>query len=309
MNPPMTIPEKMKDTWMRILPIPILLFGAVVAWGIANDRSAPLISEPTSILRTLQVIVISPEEVVVTVRSQGVVKPVKEVELVSQTSGLIHSVADQFVVGGYFDKGELLLRLDPTDAQIALAVVEAEVDKIETELQLSQLKLQRIRKLETEGFANPAQLEDAEYQYRIDLARRAGVKASLMEARREIKRTEVRAPFSGKIYSKVADVGQFVQRGTNLGRIYASKTFQVRLPVSTSDLKFIALPHSDVASETAGSRVELRASTGDQNMKWHGEVVRVEGALSEPGRMVYVVVHLDDQEKKIRESLHMPLSL
>ncbi len=235
----------MKKFWMRYLPIPILLLGAVVAWNIANSRSIPSISETQTILRTVEVIALSPEDVAVTIRSHGVVKPRVEVALVSQTTGLISTVSDQFVVGGHFEKGQLLLRLDPADARIALLSAQALIDQIDTEIQLEQLKLQRVRELVDRDFANPAQLEEAEYKHRIDLARRAGAHATLKQAQRELTRTEIRAPFTGKMHSKTADVGQFVQRGTSLGRIYATDTLEVRLPVSASDLRFIALPHDD----------------------------------------------------------------
>ena len=283
----------MKKFWMRYLPIPILLLGAVVAWNIANSRSIPPISETQTILRTVEVIALSPEDVAVTIRSHGVVKPRVEVDLVSQTTGLISSVSDQFVVGGHFEKGQLLLRLDPADARIALLSAQALIDQIDTEIQLEQLKLQRVRELVDRDFANPAQLEEAEYKHRINLARRGGAHASLKQAQRELARTEIRAPFTGKMHSKTADVGQFVQRGTSLGRIYATDTLEVRLPVSASDLRFIALPHDDAEVTTIGSRVQLQANSADQETNWNGQVVRVEGALSEPGRILHVVVRLD----------------
>ena len=90
----------MKNIWVQLLPIPILLLGAVVAWNIAHSRATPPISEVTSILRTVEVIALSPEEVSVTIRSHGVIRPRVEVDLVSQTTGLISTVSNQFVVGG-----------------------------------------------------------------------------------------------------------------------------------------------------------------------------------------------------------------
>ena len=283
----------MKNIWMQLLPIPILLTGAVVAWNIAHGRTTPPISEAPVILRTVQVTELSPQEVSVVIRSQGIVKPGIEVDLVSQTSGLISTVSNQFVVGGEFELGQLLLRLDPADARISLLSAQARVDQIDNEVALGQLKLQRVRKLIDQGFANLAQLEDAEYKYRIDLARKAGANASLQEAWRELKRTEIHAPFTGKIISKVADVGQFVQRGTSLGRIYSTESLEVRLPVSSSDLRFIPLPEQNSEASTKGASVQLQANSFDQTQRWHGQVVRVEGALTEPGRMLHVVVQLD----------------
>ena len=296
----------MKKIWMQLLPIPILLFGAVVAWNIANSRSTPPISEIPSVLRTVEVIALSPEDVAVTIRSHGVVKPRVEIDLVSQTAGLISTVSDQFVVGGHFEKAQTLLRIDPADAQIALLSAQAHLDQIDTELQLEQLKLHRVRELIGRGFANPAQLQEAEFKHRINLARKAGANASLKAAQRELEQTVIRAPFAGKMHSKLADVGQFIQRGTIVGRIYATDALEVRLPISTSDLRFITLPNNDPEVGTTGSRVQLYANSIDRETNWNGQVVRVEGALSEPGRMLHVVVRLDDSARSQSQPTVLP---
>ena len=122
-------------TWMRFLPILILLSAGVVAWNITQLSSVASVSAQPPMMRTVEVLSLSPQDVAVTIRSHGVVEPRVEVELVSQTSGLIAEVSPQFVVGGYFEKDDLLLRLDPIDAQIALRGATAQFDQINAQRQ------------------------------------------------------------------------------------------------------------------------------------------------------------------------------
>ncbi len=281
--------------WMRFLPIPILLFAAVIAWNITQLRTVASVSAAPPMMRTVEVLSLSPEDVSVTIRSHGVVEPRIEVELVSQTSGLIVEASPQFVVGGHFEKDDLLLRLDPVDAEIALLGATARYDQIYAQLQRDQSQLNRIRELATKGFVNSVELEHAEYTQRINLARLQGAEAHLKQVRRDLALTEVRAPFSGKMREKSVDVGQFVERGTKLGRIYANASLEVRLPISETDLKFIELPERTTDPKGAGSKVLLSSNDARQ---WRAHVVRVEHARSERSRLLHLVVQVENASDK-----------
>ena len=294
-----TTPHRQRRRWIQFLPIPILLSAAVVAWSITQLRSVPTVGAAPPILRTVEVLSLSPRDVSVTIRSHGVVEPRLEIALVSQTSGLIAEASPQFVVGGYFEKDDLLLRLDPVDAQIALLGANAQFDQINAQLQRDQSQLTRIRELAAKGFVNSVQLEQAEYTQRINLARIRAAEADLQQVKRDLALTEVRAPFSGRMRAKSADVGQFVERGTKLGRIYADASLEVRLPISETDLKFIEVPGHHTDPNGVGSKVLL--SSNDAR-SWRAHVVRVEDALSERSRLSHLVVRIESPSEQTSAS-------
>ena len=65
-----------------------------------------------------------------------------------------------------------------------------------------------------------------------------------MRASLNLERTQIRAPYPGRVRTKNADVGQYVNPGSPLGHIYAIDYAEVRLPVSDDQLAYLDLPLS-----------------------------------------------------------------
>ena len=72
------------------------------------------------------------------VRGNGTVRPIREISLVAEVAGKVTSVSDALVSGGFFQQGQTLLQIDPTDYENAVAVAEAEVTQRQFELLTAQ---------------------------------------------------------------------------------------------------------------------------------------------------------------------------
>ena len=66
-------------------------------------------------------------EVTLAVESQGTVRPRTRTTLISEVSGTVLEVSEQFIVGGTFKAGEILMRLDPTDHEVDLQRAKAQL--------------------------------------------------------------------------------------------------------------------------------------------------------------------------------------
>ena len=66
--------------------------------------------------------------------------------------------------------------------------------------------------------------------------------ARLTRASRDLARTELTAPFRGRVRTKDVDVGQFVNRGAVIGVLYAVDWAEVRLPLPDRELRWLDLP-------------------------------------------------------------------
>ena len=103
-----------------LLPVAVL----VVAYGIANviRNAGPEIEvvtpEPQPLV--VRVLTVQPESVNLTVASQGEVTAEYTIDFVSELPGNITGVAPAFVNGGYFEAGDVLVEIDPTDYELAL---------------------------------------------------------------------------------------------------------------------------------------------------------------------------------------------
>jgi RND family efflux transporter MFP subunit len=132
----------------------------------------------------------------------------------------------------------------------------------------------------------------------------AEARAQLAQAQLDLERTVVAAPFDGRVRERIADVGQFVNPGTRLARIYAVDYAEVRLPVATPDLEHIDVPFvsfDDAVAPAApgdesppGVPVMLRGHLAGRDVEWPARLVRAEGEIDARTRTLHVVARVDD---------------
>ncbi len=278
-----------------VLPCVLLAVGVGGAWVLFV--TAPEIEErpPTAVAPLVAVAALEPQTLRLKVHSQGTVVARTESDLVPQVSGRIVEVAPSFVSGGYFDADEVLLRIDPADYEVALERARAGLARAESDSARASKELKRLRGLSADGIASQSQLDDVERAANVAAAGLREAQALLEQAQRDLERTQVRAPFAGRVREERVDLGQFVNRGAPVGTIYAIDRAEVRLPIADEELAFLELPmwHRGDA-DLPGPQVRLRASFAGMAHEWDGRVVRTEGEIDPRSRMVHVVAQVDD---------------
>ena len=255
------------------------------------DTQTPVVAPPA-----VRVQRVAFESVDLTVSSQGTVQPRTASQLVPEISGTVLNVSPTFAVGGFFEEGEVLLELDPYDYQQALIAGQSQLAQARLRLAQEEAEAEVARREWEElgrGDANALTLR----QPQVEDARAAvtAAEAAIDRARRDLERAEVRAPYAGRVQSKDVDVGQFVNRGTAVGRIYAVDSAEVRLPLPDEELAYVDVPMSyRGAQPQAGPDVLLSADFAGRRYTWRGQIVRTEGEIDSVSRMVHVVAEVDD---------------
>ncbi len=126
----------MKATLKILLPVVILLISAGGAVMLVRSRTAPEARPAQVNLPLVRIVPVSLQTLTMTVNSQGTVRPRTESVLVPEVSGTVIEVAQAFIAGGFFEKGDVLLKIDPHDYR--QAVVEARARVAQAELRLSR---------------------------------------------------------------------------------------------------------------------------------------------------------------------------
>jgi len=280
-----------------LLPIAIVAVGAIVATAMIKSRKPPETRETTAPAPSVRVQLIEFTDVQMKVQSQGTVSPRTESTLLPEVAGRVTWVTPNLASGGFFEKDDVLLRIDTHDYE--QAVVQARAAVAQSRLRLAQeLAEADVARQEWQdlgqGEAPPLtlrvpQLAQAE-------AAVASAEAVVQRAERDLARTEIRAPYAGRVRHKHVGVGQYVAPGTILATIYSVDYAEIRLPLPDADLAYIDLP-LDYRGETAssrGPRVTLTASFAGRRFEWHGRIVRTEGEIDLRSRMVHVVASVKD---------------
>jgi RND family efflux transporter MFP subunit len=138
----------------------------------------------------------------------------------------------------------------------------------------------------------------------------AAAEANLKTAQRNLERTEVRAPYAGRVREKNVDVGQFVTVGAPVARIYAVDAAEVRLPLPDEDLAYLDLPlnYRGESGRIRGPVVTLRAGFAGRIHEWQGRIVRTEGEIDPRTRMVHVVAEVPDPYGRGPDPTRPPLA-
>jgi RND family efflux transporter MFP subunit len=283
----------------RWLPVPVLAVGALAAWLVAHGRSGPEAQarvDPGPLVRVLEM---QPRDVQVTVLSQGTVDPRAEIDLVAEIRGRAVSVAPALAAGGFFEEGDLLVELDSHDARVAVDRARAVLARSQSEASLASHRLERLRRLAESEIASPADLEEAHHEERIARARMAEARAAHAQSTRNLERTRLLAPFTGRVRSKHIDTGQYVTAGTPVARVYSADSFEVRLPIPNSELAYLDLSELGSIETPEGTSpvVHLHADFAGRRVDWSGRIVRMEAAIAPESRMLHVVARVDDPLK------------
>jgi RND family efflux transporter MFP subunit len=230
------------------------------------------------------------------VRAHGTVAPRTESDVVPQVSGPVVWVSPALASGGFFEQDEPLIRIERADYEVAVESARAAVARAESEFSRAQVELGRQSKLAKQSVASASRYDDAVNTKRVAEAALREARALLERAERDLERTEIRAPYAGRVRQESVDVGQFVTRGTPIARIYAVDYAEVRLPIPDAELRYLDLPmlYRGDDQTPPGPEVRLTARFAGRRHGWTGRVVRTEGEIDARSRMVTVVVQVDD---------------
>ncbi len=231
------------------------------------------------------------------VRAHGTVVPRSESNLISQVSGEVDWMSPSLVSGGDFEEGEVLLRIDRADYEVALESARATVARGESEHERAKKELARQKRLSDRSVASETRYDDAVNAELVTNAKLREARARLDQAIRDLARTEIHAPYAGRVRGKSVDIGEFVIRGNVLATLYAVDFAEVRLPIPDYDLRYLDLPLlSRLTSAPAeeATTVRLRARFAGEEHEWPGRIVRTEGEIDPQSRMVHVVARVED---------------
>jgi RND family efflux transporter MFP subunit len=287
-----------------IVPLAILAAGAI-AVGIVVATEPSVEAGPARVNAPLvSVIEVQPRELQFSVHTQGTVVPRTESDLIPQVSGEVIWVSPRLVSGGFFEGGDPLLRIDPSDHRVELEAARAVVARTKSEFARAETEIERQRSLADQGVASQARIDDAEEAFHVAEAELREHTAKLARAERDLDRTEIRAPYQGRVRSEKVDIGQFVSRGVPIATLYATDYAEVRLPLPDRDLFYLDVPF-DLSGERVqsdgspaktqlGPEVQLRAEFAGKARTWIGHIVRTEGEIDAKSRMVHLVARVED---------------
>ena len=278
-------------------PVLVLVAGAVLVQAMVATKPEPEKNDEELRPVSLYVDEVKSEIVIVSVKTQGEVRPKIEIDLVPQVSGRIVAMSDTFNEGAEFLPDTVLLKIDAADYQVAAIRAEARVAEAQTELEREFATA----KIKEDEWKSDRQTEDPT-PFALNLTQVAGAEANLRAARADLEkarldlaRTEIRVPFRGRVRARDVGIGQYVTAGTPMGRVFSIGTVEVRLPLTDTQLVELNLPLGFMADSLSDApKVSFSAPMGNRDYHWQGQIVRVDAAVDQDTRLIYATAEVAD---------------
>lgn len=237
----------------RIIIKTLLFCGLILGAFLLSNHWVSTRKKPTRKKQQAKAVVVSatqakPGTEAMQITAMGTVIPARQVTIHPEVTGRIIYQNPNLVPGGRFLSGEVLVKIDPRDYDLAIGQHQAAVSQAKLNL-ARESSLKKVAEKEWNLIINDVkptkegkrlalreiQLENAKVALQAALSNLE--KAQLMRSR-----TVIRAPFNAIVVEESVDVGQFVSNATRLATLVDADRFWVRASVPTDRLAWIRVP-------------------------------------------------------------------
>lgn len=211
---------------MRRAALLLIAAGLVAGCG---DKPAEKKGAPPTLITTTQVKA-APLEI--TERTLGSLEAVMDPKIAAEVAGKVISVSARS--GQTVKKGELLARIDPSDAGNQASADTAEVARLEALLAQQERLVGRQGELVQKNFISKNALDDVTAQRDALKNQLAAARARSAISRDSLGKTRVLAPFDGVIEVQIVSAGDYVKVGDPLFRMVSNARLRANLPFPES---------------------------------------------------------------------------
>ncbi len=246
----------------------------------------PSAAEVSGRILNVEYIHLKPIDHQVIVKGWGQVLPWEQTVLSSQVAGRVIAAHEDFEPGQIVSKGTVLFELDPADYEPALSAAQADLALVQA-MEQEEIALVEVAKSQWKG-RKATSLALRKPQLASAEAKVAAAKARLVEARRDLFRTKVVAPFDALVRVRSLGVGQVLNVGQVVATLYNIDRARLVLPVAMFDLPFL----SDTIDQPS-VRIRL-TDAADKNISRYAQISSDVGYVDEQTRMQQLMLVIHD---------------
>lgn len=234
----------------------------------------------------VSVLELSPGSYSAQIRGFGEVRTTDELSLSSQISGRVIWRNPDFSNGRQVRQGDVLLKLDATDYQAALA--QAQQSLADANLALQQEKHQsRQAELDWQRAGlttKPSALLLRKPQLAAARARYHAANTAVKQAQNNLEHTQLKAPFNAVVAARNVSVGTYLQASSELAKLRASDRAEIRIGLTARQWQ--QLPN-DL------SQASVMLSSQDKQSSWQGQAQQLAASIDNTTRLRELIISVD----------------
>lgn len=213
----------------------------------------------------------------------------KQVDVTSDFPGKIESV--KIKEGAFVKKGTVLAILDGRDARSRVNRAEATLLSTRENVSLARKSMERLQRALDKGAVSRQMVEDAEANWKTESAKQTLAEEELKEAKLQVERLSIKAPFDGLVASLEAQDGQWLAPPNPLVKLVDTSNLEVELRVDASDSNGLL----------EGQTVDL-SSEAFPGQGWQESITRIASTTERDSRNNYINIYvtLGDDAPKLK---------
>lgn len=273
--------------------VAVAVAGAYLLFASRPQAAQAPLEERAMPVRVLRA---NPQTHAITIRAMGEVKPAAEVLLQPEVSGKVLELSPNLMPGGQVSADELLVKVDKRDYATMLAAQEAALEQARVRREEEQ-SLKKVAEHEWQGVDvsdEARRLALREPHLRSITAQVESAQSQLKKARRDLKKTNITAPFEGIVLEEYVDPGQIVAPGVTVARIAGTKQFWVQVSVPVAELDRLVVPGMSTDAPTGSAAHVVMEPAPGVRVEREAYVGRLLGSVDARGRMAQLLLVVED---------------
>ena len=275
----------------KLKPLFILLGAFAISyllWLLGQVQPDPIEEAPAP---DVIVEILTPKDYQIQISSNGTTTPLTQTVLTAEVGGEVIYRSKKFSEGSSVIKGEILAKIDDTDLQLQYknALLQLANAEVQYSLQLAEAEVAKEAWEKIgDGVASDLTLKKPQLKQAEALLEVA--KAQVNSAKNKLNKTEIVAPYAGRIQSVNIDLGTTIIPGQPVGALYTSSEIEVTLAVKDNDLQFLSIPMDGRKLDPSEqASVVIESFYKGKTQSWEGKLERVDGVIDPITRMINLI--------------------
>ena len=275
----------------KLKPLFILLGAFALSyllWLLGQVQPDPVEEAPAP---DVIVEILTPKDFQIQISSNGTTTPLTQTVLTAEVGGEVIYRSKKFSEGSSVIEGEILAKIDDTDLQLQYknALLQLANAEVQYSLQLAEAEVAKEAWEKIgDGVASDLTLKKPQLKQAEALLEVA--KAQVSSAEKKLNKTEIVAPYAGRIQNVNIDLGTTIIPGQPVGALYTSSEIEVTLAVKDNDLQFLSIPMDGRKLDPSEQAlVEIKSFYKGKNQTWIGRLERVDGVIDPITRMINLI--------------------
>ena len=235
--------------------------------------------------------ILTPKDFQVQISSNGTTTPLTQTVLTAEVGGEVIYRSKKFSEGSSVIEGEILAKIDDTDLQLQYknALLQLANAEVQHSLQLAEAEVAKEAWEKIgDGIASDLTLKKPQLKQTEALLEVA--KAQVNSAKNKLNKTEIVAPYAGRIQSVNIDLGTTIIPGQPVGAMYTSSEIEITLAVKDNDLQFLSIPMDGrKLNPSEQASVVIESFYKGKTQSWEGKLERVDGVIDPITRMINLI--------------------